>query len=187
VFGLFAQLPDGRVTMVDEIKFQRQTVADVAEAIKRLCAEWGLSKPPTIAADPALRAKSGQIGESMQQTFARHGVPLLMVSNDRLNGWQRVHEALRAHPDGKGPFLSVHPRCKYTARTLPLQVQDSHNPEDVDTDGDDHAADMLRYALQRLWTPRKNAAPREAPPPAGSWGWWRNYHERAEKPTGVLA
>ena len=188
VYGFYVVLPDGRLHKFDEIKFQRQTVAEVAGQIRRKWAEWGVTTLPAAGADPALKAKTGQIGESIQQTFARHGVPLIMVSNDRLNGWQRVHEALRPHPDGQGPFFSVDPaRCKYTARTMPLQVQDAHNPEDLDTDGDDHAADETRYALQRLWRPKGASVTREVTPPVNSWGWWRSYHERQEKPHGVLA
>jgi hypothetical protein len=32
-------------------------------------------------------------------------------------------------------------------RTLPTLVHDENNPEDLDTDGDDHAADTLRYGV----------------------------------------
>ena len=35
-------------------------------------------------------------------------------------------------------------------RTIPLLIHDELNPEDVDSDGEDHAADELRYFLQTL-------------------------------------
>jgi hypothetical protein len=37
--------------------------------------------------------------------------------------------------------------CTDTIRTLPDLVHSRTDPEDVDTDGEDHLADALRYAL----------------------------------------
>jgi len=36
--------------------------------------------------------------------------------------------------------------CTHTIRTLPALQHDEARPEDVDTDGEDHAADETRYA-----------------------------------------
>ena len=36
--------------------------------------------------------------------------------------------------------------CKAIIRTLPMLQHDPNNIEDVDTDGEDHAADSARYA-----------------------------------------
>ena len=36
-------------------------------------------------------------------------------------------------------------KCPNLVRTLPVLVHDEHKPEDLDTDGEDHAADALRY------------------------------------------
>ena len=45
------------------------------------------------------------------------------------------------------PWLTIHPRCKYLIRTLPLMVQDTHDAEDLDSESDDHACDAVRYLL----------------------------------------
>ena len=34
------------------------------------------------------------------ETFAYHGVPLMRVNNDRVNGWQRLHTLFQPAPDG---------------------------------------------------------------------------------------
>ena len=36
--------------------------------------------------------------------------------------------------------------CRAIIRTLPMLQHDVANPEDVDTDGEDHAANSARYA-----------------------------------------
>jgi hypothetical protein len=52
--------------------------------------------------------------------------------------------------------------CEDTIRTLPTLQHDDHDPEDVDTEAEDHAYDETRYAvMSRPWIPRPT-------PPAGS-------------------
>lgn len=181
-----AALPDGSVTIWDEFKFQRMTAKDVAEAVKAKCAEWGLSRVPACACDPSLLpATKGEQGEWIGLTLSRHGVPVFRVSNDRVNGWQRLHEALAVNPETGRPWLSVHPRCKYLTRTLPLMVQAAHNPEDLDSDSDDHACDAVRYLLMGGLRPATGQR-RSDPAPVNSMAWWRQRYGRTE-PRGVLA
>lgn len=186
-------LPSGHIHVFDELKFQRQTVRQVADLILAKHAEWKLARVP-VHADPALRGDTGQIGESIGATFARFGVPLRFPSNNRLMGWQRVHEALSPcrHPECVTaaaplgtPWLTVDPRCRYLARTMPLMVQAKADPEDVDTDTDDHACDALRYLLMGGLRPQTGRV--DPPLPVGSVGWWRNWHRAREARQGVLA
>ena len=169
-----AALPDGHVHVFDELKFQRLTVADVAGLIKDKHAEWRLRPFPPIYCDPALKAQTGQIGEDYLGTFARHGVALTQVSNHRTSGWQRVHEALAADPATGTPWLTIHPRCKYGIRTIPLMVQAARNPEDIDTETDDHWIDSLRYLLQGGIRPGTKAHIQADKP--GTWGWFRKAY-----------
>jgi hypothetical protein len=178
-----AALPDGNVTIFDEYKFKRTSAKDVAEAVKAKCAEWNLPRVPPAYCDPSLLpAKKGELGEWIGLTLQRHGLPVIRVSNDRVNGWQRVHEALGVSPMGV-PWLTVHPRCRYLIRTLPLMVQDDHDLEDIDTDSDDHAADALRYLLMGGLRP---SAPRIRTDPVVpySLAWFRQRFNT--EPTGVL-
>lgn len=188
-----ASLPNEHVHVFEELKFQRMEVRDVAIAIKEKHREWGLKGAQTIYADPSLAGTTGQIGESYAMTFARHGVPLITkLSNNRPQGWQRLHEALAPckhascitadYPEGT-PWLTVHPRCKYLVRTLPLMIQSDGNPEDLDTESDDHACDALRYLLQGGMRPRMGKKVERAP--VNSLKWWRETYEC--QPTGVLA
>lgn len=182
-----AALIDGHVTIFDELKFQRMTAKDVAQLVIAKCREWQLPQVPPIYGDPSLLpATKGELGEWIGLTLARHGVPVVRVSNDRKNGWQRIHEALAPCPHTDHPprpWLTVHPRCRYLIRTLPLMVQHPHDAEDLDSDSDDHACDALRYLLMGgLLRP---LAPRVTPrAPAYSLAWYRRKFSR--KAVGVL-
>lgn len=149
----WAAMADGHFLIVDEYKFKETTVKDVAATIRAKSKDLGLSRVPQVWADPAIWQRTGQVGESIGETFGRLHVPVVKSDNDRINGWQRVQEMLRAAPDGR-PWLQVHPRCQYLMRTIPAAVRDTDEPEDVDTACDDHALDALRYGAmsRRRWT-----------------------------------
>jgi hypothetical protein len=183
LFGV--ALPDGHVHIYDEIKFQRQTVKDVAGLIKDKCHDWKM-QVPLVYCDPALKIRTGQIGEDYISTFGRYGVRLIPVSNERILGWQRVHEALSTDTHTGTPWLTIHPRCKYLIRTIPLMVQAKNEPEDLDTGTDDHPSDALRYLLMGGLRPGTKAKTVERYA-KNTWGWWREVHAKQERRTGVLA
>ena len=84
-----------------------------------------------------------------------------------------------------GHMLTVHPRCKYLARTLPLMVQSRNNPEDLDSDSDDHACDATRYLLMGGLRPDTGRrTPAEVPAYSGAW--WRKMSGNRNA-RGVLA
>ena len=93
-------------------------------------------------ADPAIFAEDG--GVSIAETAAKHGVYFSRGDNKRIPGWMQVHYRLRFDDNGI-PMLYVFDCCKAFIRTMPLLVYDDHTPEDVDTDGEDHVADEVRY------------------------------------------
>lgn len=69
----------------------------------------------------------------------------LKVGNkSRLEGWSSVRYLLSMRED-KEPHLKIFNNCKNLIETFPEQIHDETNPEDLDTDGNDHALDSLRY------------------------------------------
>lgn len=108
-------------------------------------------------------------GLSIAEQFASNGVPMAKANNNRTAGWARIREALTWCNDpefrpcdecsdtplvGEGckhntfkPELLIMSHCTNLTRTLPNLVHAQANPEDLDTHGEDHAADALRYAL----------------------------------------
>ena len=57
-------------------------------------------------------------------------------------------------------MMYVFKNCKAFIRTMPLLMYDEHKPEDLDTDGEDHVADEVRYfCMSRPIKPRMAAQP----------------------------
>lgn len=68
-----------------------------------------------------------------------------------LGGWDQLRRRLQGDGDGR-PMLYTFSTCKDFIRTLPALQHDPNRPEDVDTDGEDHAPDEARYAcMARPW------------------------------------
>ena len=81
---------------------------------------------------------------------------VLRGDNNRIAGWRQMRQMIdwTEGPDGgvlHAPRLRIFSTCSNTVRTLPRLVQDEHNPEDVDTDGEDHCGDALRYGLMHAF------------------------------------
>jgi phage terminase large subunit len=152
--------PDGFLDIEDEYIFNgprrdKQIAREVAQEIVRRNQMRGITIRRTYA-DPAMgEARGHESAETYLDTFRKHGVPCDEADNDRVSGWARMRAWLRNRPDGQ-PFLRIHPRCAYLIRTLGALTMDEKKPEDLDTDGPDHAADALRYVI----------AARQAPPEA---------------------
>ena len=66
-------------------------------------------------------------------------------------------------------MIAVFDTCLDTIRTLPVMQHDELDPEDLDTESEDHIADEIRYAcMSRPWTPPSAA---ERKPPAKRSGY----------------
>lgn len=110
-------------------------------------------------ADPAIFKEDG--GPPIAETFHKHGVIWRSGDNQRVPGWQQVRSRLKGTEEGA--MLYFFSTCRHTIRTLPILQHDQKKPEDLDTDSDDHLADMLRYAaMSRSWT---KGAPKPKPDP----------------------
>jgi hypothetical protein len=110
-----------------------------------------------MGGDPAMWASSreGKWIKSVAAQYAEMGVQLTKADNDRMAGWARFHGVLD-WSEQVPPTFQVFSTCTNTIRTLPLLVRDNNKPEDVDTTGDDHLADCIRYGLMHAhWLDRK--------------------------------
>jgi len=105
-------------------------------------------------ADPALFIEDG--GPSLAARMAQRKVTFIRADNRRKTGWDQVRQLLLGS-DGL-PALYFLETCEDTIRTLPTQQHDETDPEDLDTEGEDHAADETRYACMSRPLLKKMAA-----------------------------
>lgn len=93
-------------------------------------------------------------GRSIADSFSRAGIhwkPANKGPGSRSNGWQIMRQLLQASATGdkEKPGLFFFEHCRNTLRTLPTAVRDKRNPDDIDTESEDHALDALRYSILR--------------------------------------
>ncbi|MEG1562869.1 MAG: phage terminase large subunit [Bacteroides sp.] len=129
--------------------------AMVAAKIKEIEADDANLKSRDIlgVADPAIFNDNGT-GESMASIMEANRVYWEPGDNNRINGKMQIHHRLAFGESGE-PMLYVFASCRHMIRTLPALVYDETDVEDVDTDGEDHAYDELRYmCMKNPITPR---------------------------------
>lgn len=133
----------------------KMTVEEVAmEIVRRERTEPknenGRAKMAYRVADPKIFSEDG--GPSMAERFAARPYHLSFIKADNkrvgrsgmMGGWDAVRNRLRGE-DGR-PMIYFMENCVEAIRTLPAMQHDEDNQEDVDTDGEDHAPDEIRYA-----------------------------------------
>lgn len=99
-------------------------------------------------ADPSMWTKKAHEEKtfSTADEYAAEGIMLTPGDNNRVMGVRKIHTLLANLPDG-WPGLQVMETCPNLIRTLPALVRDVLNPDDVDSEGEDHAFDALKYML----------------------------------------
>lgn len=114
------------------------------EEISRMEREhpWLKGRDIQGVADPSIWDASR--GESVADTAARYGVYFTPGDNKRIAGWMQCHYRLQFDSEGY-PRMYVFENCRAFIRTVPLLSFSASNPEDLDTSGEDHAADEWRY------------------------------------------
>lgn len=204
-WGAFFEVGDNHWHCAKCLKFRKLEPEDAARVIAEARKELGYLEPDRAVADPKIFSEDR--GESIAETMARFGVRFTRAINKRTDtnsnrqmGWPRLASWFRFDPatatifDEGGqpmdgiPWLTFDPHeCKYLLRSIPALLADKSNPDDIDTTLDDHGADMCRYFV--MSRPPVNTAREsvEAPPPANSWAFWRNWHQSQDAPRGVLA
>lgn len=134
--------PNGRCYVYREVYASRLTVSQQANLVvsSRLPGE----KIHRSYADPSCWAMRDTLNTADQWKDA--GWKNYKAKNGRIDGWMRVREYLMPMDDGF-PAVQIFDNCTNLIRTLPNMMHDDVNPEDLDTDLEDHAVDAFRYGL----------------------------------------
>jgi hypothetical protein len=125
---------------------------------------------------PSTAMEFRAIGDAMQWPLHfRPGDP------SRVLKIRQFQTRLQVPTDGTAPMLQVTENCEHFIRTIPLLQFDEKNPEDIDSDGEDHVYDeschaMMLYKMATLWDTaepvEKNLPPKDMTEAA-----WREHAE----------
>lgn len=145
---------DGVITVYRELYITSHTYEQLAEKIVSMTPHN--EQIDYWVFDPAIWAKKGETemsgAELMQNKYQElmgRGIHLIKGNNDRINGWNLVREYLKPFIRNGEQIakLQVFNICENLIRTLPGLIYDAHRVEDLDSDGEDHSADAIRYGI----------------------------------------
>ena len=143
----------GRIHVYREIQQSNLIVSDAAKLALSLTGK-DEAVSMTIA-PPDMWNRQKDSGRSMAEIFMAEGLGIVKASNNRVQGWMAVKEALKPMEDG-APGLLVSTDCKGLIRSFPTIMHDDRNPSDCATEPHEitHILDACRYlAVTRMLTP----------------------------------
>lgn len=146
----FALDYDGRVFCYREFYKAGLNVDQQAAEINRLSGDetyqWSV-------ADSAIFTRTGitdsKGSETIAQNFARHNIVFFPATKQRVPGWTLFHQYLFWNENTQ-PKIIFFNHCHNAIRTIPELIYDERNVEDVDSESEDHLADVCRYFLTAL-------------------------------------
>ena len=107
--------------------------------------------------DSSLWHKRGDTGPSLAEQMIMRGCrwrPADRSKGSRVAGKNELHRRLQVDEYTEEPRLVFFNSCTNTISQLPVIPLDKNNPEDVDTNSEDHLYDALRYGV--MTRPRSN-------------------------------
>lgn len=156
--------------------------AQVAREIRRLEGEDPNLRGRYIhrVGDPAIWGSQGT--ESIGDLMERELVYFEKGDHARIDGKMQVHHRLAFDGEGK-PMLYVFDTCRHFIRTVPNLVYDEKDVEDINTEGEDHIYDELRYVcMENPLAPREDRTPAPRPEdplssqhPVDRYAFYRKY------------
>ncbi len=157
----------GRIKEI-ESEFPKRVVLSIADA--------------SIWDKPSNQNEKAEKLPSIAETFEEEGIYFdreisINAKKSRIQGKHQLHERLRVDADGL-PSFQVFSTCTHWWRTVPVLPTDPLNPEDVDTDAEDHAYDETRYMLSAR--PFKSTVPK-AEAKLWTFDWYEKRIEERER------
>ncbi len=143
----FACAPDGQVIVYRELYATGMTADKFALKVLEL------EQQETITygvLDSSVWHKRGDAGPPLAEQMTRVGCfwrPSDRSKGSRVAGKNEIHRRLQINPVSNKPGLVFRSNCVNMIAQFPLLQLDKNNPEDVDTKGEDHLYDALRYGL----------------------------------------
>lgn len=121
----------------------RQSTEEVVAKLYDYAATEGITD---VVADPACWGDHGHTSGPVITSFQKH-FTCHRGNNDRRLGIEKFNEMLSTVDQHGVPMLTVFETCKDFIRTIPSLMPAKNNPEDIDSDMEDHIYDDARYAI----------------------------------------
>lgn len=110
--------------------------------------DWIASQPWPGPADNRIRQVIDAELDTTEKLMSKHGVRWTESDKSpgsRIIGLQLIRDRLEAAVLGEGPGIYFMSNCKASIELLPTLPRDIKKFDDVDTEAEDHAYDMVRY------------------------------------------
>ena len=144
----FAVAPNEQLIVYRELYVSKVLATDLADMI--LDAEAGDGNIKYGVLDSSLWHKRGDTGPSLAEQMIMKGCrwrPSDRSRGSRISGKNEIHRRLQVDEFTEEPRLVFFNSCTNTISQLPAIPLDKKNPEDVDTNAEDHLYDALRYGI----------------------------------------
>jgi|TARA_B110000495_G_C23039882_1_gene622928 hypothetical protein len=144
----FAVAPDEQLVVYRELYCSKVTASDLADMI--LEAESGDGQIRYGVLDSSLWHNRGDTGPSLAEQMNQKGCrwrPSDRSRGSRVSGKNEIHRRLQVDEFTEKPRLVFMSTCTNTIAQIPVIPLDKRNPEDVDTNSEDHLYDALRYGI----------------------------------------
>jgi len=144
----FAVSPSEQLVIYREMYVTRVTATDLADMI--LEEESGDGTIRYGVLDSSLWHKRGDTGPSLAEQMIMRGCrwrPSDRSKGSRVSGKNEIHRRLQVDEFTEEPQLVFFSTCTNCIAQLPSLPLDKRNPEDVDTNAEDHLYDAIRYGI----------------------------------------
>ena len=145
VYGLYALDYDGHAYLIDELAAAHWDIERQTDAIQQLESRYEGNVRYRVGCK-SMFTKRSESGPTIAEDYQRASLPVVPPNSDRINGWARCRAWLGGAPDGKTDFMCFD-RCKHFINQIPGLPCDPNQPDDIDHDADDHAAEEFRHFL----------------------------------------
>lgn len=143
----FAISPEDQLVVYRELYVKKMLAVDLADQILYLEQDDGTISYGIL--DSSCWSKRGDPGPSIAEQMIGRGCrwrPSDRSKGSRVAGKQELHRRLSFTEDEK-PGIVFMENCTNTIAQLPVIPLDKTNPEDVDTNSEDHIYDAVRYGV----------------------------------------
>lgn len=127
--------------------------------------DFGVMDPAAFAnhGGPSIAERMMSVKDGVRRVQFHRADNTRVGARGAMSGWDGVRGRLKGDDDGR-PMLYFFSTCVHAIRTIPALQHDMMRPEDVDTDGEDHAGDAIRYGCSaRPWVRASVKAERPQP------------------------